>query len=119
MAVVIGKVGLSNNLGSAPVDNGFKYTTDTNELYLDFNVGGEGAKRVKVTPGAASDSQAGLVKIYETTGQNTDGVMSQKAITDIITEMQETITQLQADLAQSKAITDKYATILDIIGNHQ
>ena len=32
----------------------------------------------------ASDVQPGILKLYQTHGQNTDGTMSQKAITDAI-----------------------------------
>ena len=133
MAVVVGKVGLSANLGSAPIDNGFKYTTDTKELYLDYLVGSV-PTRVKVVPGAATSDNIGMVKIFTSTGQNTDGTMTQKAITDAlgekansththsiddITDLQNEITSMKADIASAKAITDKYATILNIIGNHK
>lgn len=47
MSVIIGKVGLSTNLDSAPIENGFKYTEDTGELYLDYGSGSD-AKRVRV-----------------------------------------------------------------------
>ena len=47
MSVIIGKVGLSTNLDSAPIENGFKYTEDTGELYLDYG-SGDDAKRVRV-----------------------------------------------------------------------
>lgn len=48
MSVIIGKVGLSTNLDSAPIENGFKYTEDTGELYLDYG-SGEDAKRVCIS----------------------------------------------------------------------
>ena len=48
MSVIIGKVGLSTNLDSAPIENGFKYTEDTGELYLDYG-NGDDAKRVRVS----------------------------------------------------------------------
>lgn len=47
MSVIIGKVGLSTNLDSAPIENGFKYTEDTGELYLDYG-SSDDAKRVRV-----------------------------------------------------------------------
>ena len=47
MSVIIGKVGLSTNLDSAPIENGFKYTEDTGELYLDYG-SGDDVKRVRV-----------------------------------------------------------------------
>lgn len=47
MSVIIGKVGLSTNLDSAPIENGFKYTEDTGELYLDYG-SSDDPKRVRI-----------------------------------------------------------------------
>lgn len=34
----------------------------------------------------ASETQAGLIKMYSSSGTNTDGTMTQKAITDALSE---------------------------------
>jgi hypothetical protein len=34
----------------------------------------------------ASETVAGLIKLYSTTGENTDGAMTQKAVTDLLAE---------------------------------
>ena len=44
-------------------------------MIVSFSAGGE---RIP----AASETILGIMKLYQTTGQNTDGTMSQKAITD-------------------------------------
>lgn len=42
----------------------------------------------------ASDTVAGITKIYSTTGQNTDGTMTQKSITDSLATKQDVISDL-------------------------
>ena len=34
----------------------------------------------------ATDTEAGIIKLYGTTGENTDGAMTQKAVTDALKE---------------------------------
>lgn len=64
MSVIIGKVGLSTNLDSAPIENGFKYTEDTGELYLDYG-NGDDAKRVLIsTPLIAINPDTTFTDIY-------------------------------------------------------
>lgn len=64
MSVIIGKVGLSTNLDSAPIENGFKYTEDTGELYLDYG-SGDDAKRVRIsTPLIAINPDTTFTDIY-------------------------------------------------------
>lgn len=57
----------------------------TNRLYVDLNSHKlyyyNGSAYVDTVP-AASDSVPGVMKLYSTTGQNTDGTMTQKGITD-------------------------------------
>lgn len=66
MSVIIGKVGLSTNLDSAPIENGFKYTVDTGVLYLDYG-SGDSAKRVRVsTPVIPIDQNTTFTNIYNT-----------------------------------------------------
>lgn len=59
-----------------------------NKIYIDARTGKvyicDGAAYVSIneTISAASKEQAGVMKLYDTIGQNTDGTMTQKAITD-------------------------------------
>jgi len=60
----------------------------TAHLYVDKNSGTKGTMYTwdgtqfnRVTP-EATDSVAGIMKLYQSSGQNTDGTMTQKCITD-------------------------------------
>lgn len=59
-----------------------------NKIYIDDSVykiyyfDGTEYKNIQTTFSTANDITPGLVKLYSTTGQNTDGTMTQKAITD-------------------------------------
>lgn len=59
-----------------------------NKIYIDdaarkiYYFDGETYKNIQSTFTTATDTTPGLVKLYSTTGQNTDGTMTQKAITD-------------------------------------
>ena len=59
-----------------------------NKIYIEdstrkiFYYNGEEYKNIQTTLTNATDVEAGLVKLYSTTGQNIDGTMTQKAITD-------------------------------------
>ena len=44
----IGKVGLSKDLASTPIESGFLFTSDTKQLYVDYN-DGAGKKREQLT----------------------------------------------------------------------
>lgn len=46
----------------------------------------------------ASTTEAGVMKLYDTTGQNTDGTMTQKAITDELNEKVETMVISEEEL---------------------
>lgn len=59
-----------------------------NKIYIDdstrkiYFFNGENYQNIQTTFTTANDVTPGLVKLYATTGQNTDGTMTQKAITD-------------------------------------
>ena len=59
-----------------------------NKIYIDDAVrkiyfyDGSEYKNIQTTFTTATDIEPGLVKLYGTVGQNTDGTMTQKAITD-------------------------------------
>ena len=59
-----------------------------NKIYIDdatrkiYYFNGVDYVTVQATFTTATDTIPGLVKLYSTTGQNTDGTMTQKAITD-------------------------------------
>ena len=76
------------------------YEKTADRLYVDRNSSklyfydciGEGCtytyKEIEMTLPTASDSVAGVAKLYSTYGQNTDGAMSQKAVTDGVNSIQ-------------------------------
>lgn len=76
----------------------------TNRIYVDrwhnkvyyFN----GTSYVLITGSytPASANEAGVVKLYTTTGQNTDGTMTQKAITDALDMKSKASVDLQDEL---------------------
>ena len=59
-----------------------------NKIYIDDSVykiyyfNGTEYKNIQTTFSTANDITPGLIKLYSTVGQNTDGTMTQKAITD-------------------------------------
>lgn len=59
-----------------------------NKIYIDdstykiYYFDGTEYKNIQTTFSTATDITPGLIKLYSTTGQNTDGTMTQKAITD-------------------------------------
>ena len=56
------------------------YIDDTTRRIYFYN--GNNYQNIQTTFTAANDIEPGLVKLYSTTGYNTDGTMTQKAITD-------------------------------------
>lgn len=56
------------------------YIDDTTRRIYFYN--GEFYQNIQTTFTTASEIEPGLVRLYSTTGQNTDGTMTQKAITD-------------------------------------
>ena len=56
------------------------YIDDTTRRIYFYN--GESYQNIQTTFTTASEVEPGLVRLYSTTGQNTDGTMTQKAITD-------------------------------------
>ena len=59
-----------------------------NKIYIDdstrkiYFFNGNNYQNIQTTFTTATSEEAGIVKLYSTTGQNTDGTMTQKAITD-------------------------------------
>lgn len=99
------------------VKNGFFYTdtsyttmckTSTNILYIDIPTSGmyyfDGMEYQELGRGAvptattATDTTPGIMKLYSTTGQNTDGTMTQKAITDELEEKVEITLNIEEEL---------------------
>lgn len=75
MAIYIGKTGLSTNLASTPIENGFLLSTDDGALYLDYDDGSNGT-RFNIVP-KKSDSvksvtlEAGpIIKVTTQDGQS-------------------------------------------------
>jgi hypothetical protein len=50
------------------------------------------------TATTATDTTPGIMKLYSTTGQNTDGTMTQKAITDELEEKVEVTLNIEEEL---------------------
>jgi len=73
------------------------------KLYIDKNTGklyiylGDGKGFNEVYPSLANDTTAGIMKLYETSGKNTDGTMTQKAITEGIDEVEFSIDSLDSE----------------------
>lgn len=99
------------------IKDGFFYTdasytamckTSTNILYIDIPSSGmyyfDGQKYQELGRGAvptattATDTTPGIMKLYSTTGQNTDGTMTQKAITDELEEKVEVTLNIEEEL---------------------
>lgn len=82
--------------------------TNTNIIYIDIPTSGmyyyDGQKYQEMGRGSvptatmATDSTPGVMKLYQTTGQNTDGTMSQKAITDELNEKVEILLRPDEEL---------------------
>ena len=84
--------------GEFPVErsvNKIYLNVKTNELYL-FD--GEEFIPLTKTIGAATQTQAGIVKLYDSLGQNTDGTITQKAITDELNEKFELDVMAQEEM---------------------
>lgn len=72
------------------VDGTQEITPNENKIYIDANNTNDlyyynGVEFVLIGPGSlptASAETAGIMKLYSTTGENVDGTMTQKAITD-------------------------------------
>lgn len=70
-------------------DNSIELKPNSNKLYIDvdnvndlYYYNGIDFIIINSQVPKASSETAGILKLYETTGQNTDGTMTQKAITD-------------------------------------
>jgi hypothetical protein len=70
-------------------DNSIELKPNSNKLYIDvdnvndlYYYNGIDFIIINSQIPKASSETAGILKLYETTGQNTDGTMTQKAITD-------------------------------------
>ena len=71
--------GSDHSVEMAPMINKIFIDDSTRKIYF-YN--GESYQNIQTTFTTASSIEPGLVKLYATTGQNTDGTMTQKAITD-------------------------------------
>lgn len=154
----IGKVGLSKDLASTPIESGFLFTSDTKQLYVDYNDSSgkkreqltaekknvvksvtvaDGSLKVETLDGQSKDYEvgikydtgdattAGIVKLYTGTGNNTDGSMTQQAITNALNEKANSshshaisdITDLQTTLDSKLSIeSDGYVKSISIDG---
>lgn len=66
---------------------------------VDFKEGGEGGgEGGGGDVPAATPSTAGIAKLYNATGQNTDGAVTQKAATDAVSAVAGDVTTLQGDV---------------------
>lgn len=76
--------GLSEALKTLAFHDGYAYlTTDDGKFTIDAKDSEENEKRITINPDA-TDSVKGMTKVYTGTGANTDGTMTQKAITAAI-----------------------------------
>lgn len=72
-----------------------------NKIYVDavngkmYVYNGEAYIGANQTVTAASPSEAGIMKLYDSVGENTDGTMTQKAITDELNEKFEVEVDLE------------------------
>ena len=71
--------GSDHSVQMVPMINKIFIDDATRKIYF-YN--GESYQNIQTTFTTASSIEPGLVKLYATTGQNTDGTMTQKAITD-------------------------------------
>lgn len=69
-------------------DHSVEMVPMVNKIFIDdatrriYFYNGESYQNIQTTFTTASNVEPGLVKLYSTTGQNVDGTMTQKAITD-------------------------------------
>ena len=78
----------------------------TIKLYIDLHKGGiyhydgtfKALTSVSATAQLATEETAGIMKLYQTTGQNIDGTMSQKAITDELDDKVEALVKPDEEL---------------------
>lgn len=108
---------VSNAFITGYIHNGFFYTDSTySELcktskflfYIDIPTSGmyyfDGQKYQEIsrssvpTATTATDTTPGIMKLYSTTGQNIDGTMTQKAITDELDEKVEVTLNIEEEL---------------------
>lgn len=113
-----GELDFMNNLFiKGYVKDGFFYTdgsyttlckTNTNIIYIDIPTSGmyyfDGQKYQELSRGSvptatlATDTTAGIMKLYSTTGHNEDGTMTQKAITEELGEKVEVTLNIEEEL---------------------
>lgn len=80
------------------------YTPYTNRVYLDaitnefYYYTGAKFQKVGATITAATASTPGIMKLYSTVGDNTDGTMTQKAITDELDDKVELALDMDEEL---------------------
>lgn len=81
--------------------------TNTNIIYIDVPTSGmyyydgityKELGRGSVPTAMATNTTPGIMKLYSTTGQNEDGTMSQKAITDELSEKVEVTLNIEEEL---------------------
>ena len=82
--------------------------TSTNLLYLDISTAAlyfydgekyqEISRTVMPTASMATNTTPGIMKLYSTVGQNEDGTMSQKAITDELDDKVEVTLNIEEEL---------------------
>jgi hypothetical protein len=70
----------------------------TNRLYFHTGVKYQEIERGEIATATATDTTPGIMKLYSTTGQNTDGTMTQKAITDELNEKVEIALNIEEEL---------------------
>jgi hypothetical protein len=70
----------------------------TNRLYFYTGVEYQEITRGEIATATATDTTPGIMKLYSTTGQNTDGTMTQKAITDELNEKVEVALNIEEEL---------------------
>lgn len=74
------------------------------KIYIDnshskiYFYDGENFKNIKQTLANASDIESGVVKLYNSIGNNTDGTMTQKAITDELNARYKTSVEANEEL---------------------
>ena len=70
----------------------------TNRLYFYTGVEYQEITRGEIATATATDTVPGIMKLYSTTGQNVDGTMTQKAITDELSEKVEIALNIEEEL---------------------
>ena len=75
-----------------------------NVIYLDIDTAqlyfwtGDSFKLIELNLPQASETILGVLKLYNTTGENTDGTMTQKAITKELNELDKGLDELDKEL---------------------